>query len=831
MRYNIRCMPHLETKTKTLTKNHHTLKTRKKKRSSSRAVRNLFLGLTKGLLTGIFTLATIVALVLAVYTLIHNLVAPDVEKFLSTPPKESSKLYASDGSLLYELYNSEKRTNLTKEDISPNFLHAIVAAEDKDFYLHPGVSASSIIRATLQNILTPEQISGGSTITQQLVKNSILTPEKSIYRKIAEAIWAIELEKHLSKDDILTLYTNTISFGRNSAGVEAASMSYFGKPAKNLSITEATYLAALPKAPSLLSPGGPNREALVERASYILDNMKDLGYLSEEDYTKAKSETISFIVQDNSLKAPYFTLWLRGELIKQFSTEQVFSGGLRVYTTLDPKLQSLAESKVLEFATKNTKAYRASNAALVAINPRNGSIQALVGGKNYFGSSEPAGCSSGKDCLFDPNANVATALRQVGSSFKPYVYVTAFGPDFKFTPATIISDRSKNFSAPGLPAYIPHNYTGAQYGNVPIRKALAGSLNIAAVNTLSQIGPDAVITNLRALGVTAPLKGCGLALALGACEMSLLEHTADFATLANMGEYNPVTGIDRIVGQGGRLILQNSPENKQVLNPQAVYELVSIMTDNNARSYIFGKNNPLTLTDRPVAAKTGTTQNWKDGFTLGFTPSLAVGVWTGNNNGTVMRQGADGVVTAAPLWHAFMEAALADTPAETFVEPEGITHLRVNPSTGKVNKTKTGGTEEVFASYAIPYDEFKLPARLKPKILQFTKKPSYKDLLANAEEETIVLDPWQNETVLKTPFDVKIYTGTSTEETSVELKLDNKVIAVLSEAPFLFTVTDKLVNGPHIITATATHFGILESTDTVKFKTFFNPPPLAPRGK
>ncbi len=823
-------MPHVEIKTNTLAKpvEIHKVHARKQKHLS---IPNLLSGLMRGVLAGIFTLLALVALAIGTYALIHSLVGPDVKSYLSTPPKESSKLYASDGSLLYELYDLEKRTNLTKDNISPYFLHAILAAEDKDFYSHPGISVSSIIRATLQNLISPNQLSGGSTITQQLVKNAILTPEKSIYRKIAEAIWSMELEQHLSKDDVLTLYANTISFGRNSAGVEAASLSYFGKSAKNLTLAEASYLAALPKAPSLLNPGGPNRESLNERAWYILDNMKNFGYISESEYTEAKSTTINFVTPTNTLKAPYFTLWLKGELIKQFGAEQVFNGGLKIHTTLDPKLQHLAETKVLEFATKNTKTYRANNAALVAISPKTGGILTMVGGKNYFGESEPKGCNSGKDCLFDPNTNVATSLRQVGSSFKPYVYVTAFGPDYKFTPATIISDRSKNFSAPGLPAYIPHNYTGAQYGNVSIRKALAGSLNIAAVNTLSQIGSDSVINTLRELGVTAPLKNCGLALALGACEMSLLEHTAGFATLANMGKWSPVTGVDRIVGQNGKLLFQNNPENKQVLNPQAVYELISIMTDNNARSYIFGKKNPLTLQDRPVAAKTGTTQNWKDGFTLGFTPSLAVGVWTGNNNGTVMRAGADGIVTAAPLWHSYMEAALTGTPVENFDEPEGITHLRINPATGKVNKSKNGGKEEIFASYAIPYEQFQLPVKLRPKKLQFTKKPNYKELLTNATEETVILDPWQNETVLKTPFDVKIYTGTSTAETSVELTLDNKVIAILNEAPFLFTITDKLTNGPHTLTAKATHFGLLESTDTVNFKTFFNPPPLSPRGK
>jgi membrane peptidoglycan carboxypeptidase len=313
--------------------------------------------------------------------------------------------------------------------------------------------------------------------------------------------------------------------------------------------------------------------------------------------------------------------------------------------------------------------------------------------------------------------------------------------------------------------------------------------------------------------------------------MSLLEHTSGFATFANMGKHNQTTGVDRIVDGNDKLIFQNSPQNQEVVNPQAAYELVSIMTDNDARSYIFGKKNPLTLPDRLVAAKTGTTQNWKDGFTMGFTPSLAVGVWTGNNDGTLMRAGADGVVTAAPLWHAFLEEALKGTPAENFPEPDGITRLKINPATGKVIKTAKGGKLEVFASYAIPYNDFQLPKRVVKKPDLSTKKPNYNDLIENRQEETVILEPWETETVLKTPFDVKVYTGSSSLETTVELSLDGKVIANLTEAPFLYTVSDKLANGQHTLTAKATHFGLLESTDTVKFKTFFNPPPLAPRGK
>ncbi len=792
---------------------------------------SLLLALTRGLIGGIVVIAIVVGIVFGAYTFIHHLVAPDIAAYITSPAEESSKLYASDGSLLYEIYKDEKRTDVPLSEMSPYFIKAILAAEDRDFYTHPGVSATSIIRAALQDIVSPNQLSGGSTITQQLVKNSILTREKSLYRKVAEAIWAMELERHLGKDEILARYINSTSFGRNSAGIEAASMSYFGKRAKDLDAAESAYLAAMPKAPSLLSPGGPNRESLDARQQYILSVMHDLDSLNAEEYIKAKTETVAFVDLKNTIVAPYFTLWLKSQLLKQFGEDAVYTGGLKVYTTLDSKMQTLAEKTVQEYAAKNKKNNRAYNASLVAINPKTGGVLAMVGGKDYYGAAEPAGCVPGKNCLFEPNTNVATSLRQVGSSFKPYVYVTAFGPDYKFTPATIIADSSKNFSAPGAAAYIPHNYTGQQFGKVPIRKALAGSLNIAAVNTLSQIGIQPVIDTLRAVGITAPLQNCGLALALGACEISLLEHTGGFATIANMGKHNTVTGVDHVVGQNNKIIFQNNPENTQAINAQAAYELVDIMTDNDARSYIFGKKNPLTLADRKVAAKTGTTQNWKDGFTMGFTPSLAVGVWTGNNDGTLMRSGADGVVTAAPLWHAFIEGALAGTPAEDFPEPDGITRLTVNTATGKVVKGKTKGKLEVFASYAIPYNDFQLPPKAKKKVAATPAKPNYSDLIADNEEETVILEPWQNDTVYKTPFDVKVFTGSSSLETSVELSLDGKVIAISNSAPFLFTIEDKLTNGPHTLTAKATHFGLLESTNTVNFKTFFNPPPLSPRGQ
>lgn len=788
--------------------------------------------LMTGIVAGLACVGLVVAAAGGAYWFVYHAIAPDIQTYLQNPPPESTKLYAANGTLLYEIYSGEKRTSVPLSEIAPSFRNAILAAEDRDFYEHPGISFTSIIRASILNAFFPDQLSGGSTITQQLVKNVILTPERSVYRKVAEAIWARELERNLTKDQILTAYINDISFGRNTAGIEAASRAYLNKPAKTLSIAESAYLAAIPKAPSLLRPDGKNTAALEERKQYILTSMHELGMLSLAEYKQATAEKVQFIQAHEPIVAPYFVFWLKQELLQKYGEETVLRTGLHVYTTIDLNLQQQAEETVAQYAEKNTRAYRSHNAALVAIDPRTGSVLAMVGGKGFHESPTPTGCTPGKNCDFDPQTNVATALRQVGSSFKPYVYLAAFGEEFKYTPATIISDRSKNFSAPGAPAYVPQNYTGQQFGNVPIRKALAGSLNIAAVNTLSQIGPEPVIETLRRIGITAPLANCGLALALGSCEMTLLEHTNGFATIANMGKHNPVSGIARITTADGKTIMQNTPENKQVVQAQAAYELIDIMTDNDARAYIFGKKSPLAFSDRKVAAKTGTTQNWKDGWTVGFTPSLAVGVWTGNNNGALPRSGSDAIVTAAPLWRAFMDSALSGTAPEQFPEPDGITRLTVNPTTGKVLTAKNAkGKQEVFASYAIPYDSFQLPKKKTRPTPAAPAKPNYSDLLASGEESTIILEPWAGDTVEQTPFDVKVYTGTSTTDTVVELSLDGRTIAKKTETPFLFTISEMLSNGQHTLTAKATHFGLLESSQTIQFKTLFNPPPLAPRGE
>lgn len=833
-------MPHVEsTNTELpfakLTKDQQRLLPRKKPHVPKMAFRGIFSSavnaLAKGVLFGFFTVAFVAGSVFGAYYFIYHAVAPDIESFLNSPIPESSKLYTADGSYLYEIFKDTKRTSISLDEVSPYFKNAMVAAEDRGFYRHPGVSVASIFRASIQNLLSPDELVGGSTITQQLVKNVILTPERSVYRKIAEAIWAQELEKKLSKDQILEKYINYVYFGRNSAGIEAASQSYFGKPAKELTLAESSYLAALPKAPSLLSPDGPNQDYLKRRQDYILETMWEEEMISSQELALTRLVTVTPKHQENTLRYPFFTLWLKNELLKNYGEDKVYNGGLQVISTLDTKLQDLAEQEVKTFSEKNKKNYRAYNASLVAVEPATGAVKAMVGSKDYFGQPEPSGCIPGKTCRFDPNTNVATSLRQVGSSFKPYVYLTAFGEEFRYTPGTLVNDISRPFGTPGYATYRPSNYTGAQYGRVPVRKALAGSLNIAAVNTLAEIGMEPVIHTLRSLGVTAPMENCGLAMALGACEMSLLEHTSAFSGIANLGKYNPATGVEKITDKTGKLLYQNVPENRPAVNPQSAYMLIDIMSDNDARSYVFGKNNPLKFTDRKVAVKTGTTQNWRDGWTVGFTPQLTVGVWVGNNDGTYLKYGADSIVSAAPLWRDFMEKSHANLPPVDFAEPEGISRLAINPKTGKMLKGKPRGAKfELFSSYAIPYEQFGLALKPQGKVAG-AEKPEYEAILENSGENTVILDPWEDKLILSTPFDVIVHTGSSSEETVVDITLDGSPIATLTEPPFVFTVQEQLANGTHTLSAKATHFGFFESTATVKFKTFFNPPPLEPRGK
>ncbi|MBX4205028.1 MAG: PBP1A family penicillin-binding protein, partial [Candidatus Doudnabacteria bacterium] len=569
---------------------------------------------------------------------------------------------------------------------------ATISIEDKNFYRNPGVDWRGIIRSIYVDITSGSKSQGGSTITQQFVRNAILTRQKSLVRKVKEAVLAIEIDQKFSKDDILKLYLNEIPYGQNAYGIQAASLTYFGKQAKDIDLAQAAYLASLPQAPSLYNPNGPNRDRLDARHEAVLTAMYEQGYISKEQMEQAKAEVVVFSKIKDFIQAPHFVTYIEQQLAERYGQKTLEEGGLSVITTLDWTMQTAAEQAVKDGVARNTKSNKANNAGLVAMDPKTGQILAMVGSADYFNDE------------INGQVNVTLRPLQPGSSFKPYVYATAFKQGM--SPATMLVDVKTSFGTYGGKDYAPSNYDGQNHGIVNIRKALAGSLNIPAVKTLALVGVQNAIDTAKDMGITSDINSdkCGLSLVLGGCEITLLDHTGAFGVFANMGTKHNTSDILKVLDSQGKTLEEwHEDTGTEALDPQVAYEIISIMTDNNARTFVFGPNSPLILPDRIVAAKTGTTQAWKDGWTMGYTPSLVAGVWTGNTNGSPMRAGADGVITAGPIWHQFMLNALKGTPAENFQEPPGIQHLQVDSISGKLPTQYTPNTkEEVFASFAIP---------------------------------------------------------------------------------------------------------------------------------
>lgn len=806
----------------------------------------------KKFFTWAFRIFAVGVLFLAVLFLYYSKDLPDPNKLLDRNVPESTKIFDRSGGLLYEIHGEYKRTRVNLDQISANLKNATVAIEDKNFYKEGGISISGILRAGITDILSLRRSQGGSTITQQFVKNAILTNNKSWDRKIREAILAIAIDAHFSKDQILQLYLNEVPYGRNAYGAEAAAQTYFGKSAKDLDIAESAYLAAIVQAPTYYSPSGPHKSELDARKNTALSLMREQGYINQDQEKQAKAETVAFSLITNGIKAPHFVLWVEDYLANKYGEKTLEEGGLKVYTTLDPKLQQIAESVVKADVDKESKKYNANNAALVAIDPKTGQILAMVGSKDYFGKPEPAGCSPGKNCLFEPNVNVALSQRQPGSSFKPYVYGTAFKKGFNYAPASMLIDVVTNFGTFNGKAYIPHNYNDQSYGPLPMRKTMAGSLNVPAVKTLALVGVDNATQTAHDLGITSPLADCGLSLVLGGCEVRLLDHVAAYSVIANEGIKNQATPIMKVEDKDGKTLeeFQSNPQN--VLDPQDAYELISIMTDNDARSFIFGANSPLILPDRVVAAKTGTTQNWHDGWTLGFTPSLAAGVWAGNNDGTLLKKGADGVVVAAPIWHNFMQQALAGTPAESFAVPSGIQKVVVDEMSGKLPTDATPNTKtETFADYAVPttYDDVHVkigldsatgqpatsltpPGQIVYKIYNVlhSEKPDNPNwenpvvawALANGYSypdqsgqnlppatspgqapSVSILDPADGASLSQTPFQVTVSVVSSSPVVRVDLSLNGELYQSLASQPFVFTINKALSDGSYTLAAHA----------------------------
>ena len=608
---------------------------------------------------------------------------------------ESTRIYDRTGThLLYDVHGEEKRTVIPFSDMPDVMKYATISLEDQDFYTHHGIKITSIVRSALADIFSFGAAQGGSTITQQFVKNSLLSNEKTLTRKVKEVILSLEMETKFSKDEILAMYLNEIPYGSNAYGIEAAAQTFFGKPAKELTLDEAALLASLPKGTAYYSPYGSHVILLVARKDMALKTMAKLGYITEDQANEAiNTPTLDKLQpQKDIIAAPHFVMYIKDYLQQKYGDQAVEQGGLKVITTLDWDKQQVAEQAVKDGAGKNAH-WKAANAALVAIDPKTGQILALVGSKDYFGAPEPANCITGKTCVFEPNFNVATASRQPGSSFKPYVYLTAFTKGY--LPETILYDTQTQFETADGKSYSPNNYDGKFHGPLPMMKTLGGSLNVPAVKTLYLAGVNDAIALAKNLGITGlnhPDR-LGLSLVLGGGEVTLLDHVSAYGSLATGGIKHPKTAILRVEDSKGAILEEfKADAGERVVDEKYVAMLDSILSNNDNRAWIFGDNNPLRFDNRAVAAKTGTTNEFRDGWTIGYTPSLAVGVWAGNNNNSPMLTGADGVNVAAPIWRAFLDKTLTNYAMEDF--PKYNPDDEIGDGDGKTNKPMLAGKLE-----------------------------------------------------------------------------------------------------------------------------------------
>ncbi len=604
---------------------------------------------------------------------------PDFNSFEDRKIVNSTKIYDRTGKiLLYDIHQDVKRTKINFEDMGANIKNATVAVEDSDFYHHRGIKITSIIRAILFNIFGTGKTQGGSTITQQLVKNTLLNSKKTFGRKIKEWVLAIKIDQSIPKEKILELYLNEVPYGGTVYGIEEASKTYFDKNAGELTLAEAAYLAAIPQSPTMLSPYGKNKDKLEERKNFVLSRMQELNFISNDDYNRAKKERVVFVPQATvGVRAPHFVFFIKDYIEQKYGNEMVARGGLKITTTLDYNFQQKAEQFVKEGALENEKKWGGNNAGLVAIDPKSGQILSMVGSRDYF------------DKNIDGNYNIATANRQPGSSFKPFIYATAFNKGF--TPDTVLFDLPTEFQTTcnvlgkALPGhdqkdcYRPDDYDGKFRGPMILRDALAQSINIPAVKLFYLAGLSDSLKMAESLGISTltDISRYGLTLVIGGGEVSLLDMTSAYGVFANKGVRNSPTGILKIEDVNGKILEEFKPNERVVLPPNIALIISDILSDNEARAPTFGLNSVLRVPGREVAVKTGTTNNNKDAWTIGYTPSVVTGVWVGNNDNKPMKKG--GAAMAGPIWNKFMIETLKSMPNEKFEKPD----LEIDPQNTK----------------------------------------------------------------------------------------------------------------------------------------------------
>ncbi|PIX90329.1 MAG: hypothetical protein COZ29_00565 [Candidatus Moranbacteria bacterium CG_4_10_14_3_um_filter_45_9] len=583
-----------------------------------------------------------------------------IKNITNLPLKQTTIFYDRTGTHeLYRLYGEENRIVIRHDDIPDSIRFATIASEDANFYTHQGIDILAILRALVIDIKSKEIKQGGSTITQQLARSLYLTRERTVQRKIREMFLAVKIDNHLSKDEIIDLYLNTVPYGSNAYGIETASQTFFGKDAHDLTLEESAFLAALPNAPTYFSPYKDHTKELIERQRNILMKMYELKSINKQELDTALTVdmTTKVVPLKRPIIAPHFVFYVIDQLKTMYSKEKLQIAGLKIYTTLDFDLQTTAESAI-QNGVKRNLARGATNAGLVALDSKTGEVLAMVGSKDYF------------DVSIDGSVNITISARQPGSAFKPFAYATAFGKGFQ--PESPIIDRPINFGPDGSGRpYIPRNYDGKFHGLLTMRQALAMSLNVPAVQTLALAGITDTINLTMRLGITTLTdpKRYGLALVLGGAEVKPIDMASAFSVFSQDGIRHTIKPVLKIIDRYGEESIQteNNPDGTRVLDADIAQKINSILSDNVARTPIFGAHSPLAFPlGTVVAAKTGTTQNFRDAWTVGYTPSIAVAVWAGNNDNHPMYDGADGVFVAAPIWREFMNTALVRFPQTGF---------------------------------------------------------------------------------------------------------------------------------------------------------------------
>jgi penicillin-binding protein 1C len=600
---------------------------------------------------------------------------PKPGKLTERVVKQSTKIFDRNGELLYDIYGDQNRTYVSLSEIPKTLRDATIAIEDKDFYKHQGYDPKGYLRA-IRQIVFYHNISGGSTLTQQLIKNVLLSSERTIPRKIKEFILAVQVEKNYTKDQILELYLNEAPYGGTAWGVEAASEMYFGKKVSQLTPGEATLLAGLPQKPSTYSPFGAKPELAYWRQGEVIRRMTEDGYITSTQADQIRHEKITLAPQGGSLKAPHFTLYVKQLLVDQYGDKAVEQGGLRVTTTLDLKLQEEVQKIVSEEVGK-AKNMKVGNGAAVVLDPQTGEILAMVGSKDYFA----------KD--YDGNVNVTLSLRQPGSALKPFTYTAAFKKGY--TSASLLFDAETHF--PGgvdRADYIPKNYDGKFRGPTQVRYGLGNSINLTAVKMTGLVGVKNMLAVAYDAGLStlAPtdenLKRFGLSITLGGGEVKLLELTSGYGVFATGGIRHDLMAIRKVTDAKNKILFNYNTDNgKRVISNDITYLISNILSDNEARQPVFGPKSWLLVSGKTVAVKTGTTDDKRDNWTIGYTPSVVVGVWVGNNDNSPMDPRlASGTTGAAPIWNRIISFSLQNKKDEQWSRPSSIIEMDVDTLTG-----------------------------------------------------------------------------------------------------------------------------------------------------